>query len=306
MSFATRCANIPSPGGGGCHPALLSAANAGVKEGLDDASIFEGIRYNIPPGGREVPDIEISNTIRTARSDGGQAPKSVNRAFQIPPAVHGEGLRELLAARSADHTGTQLRHMSKTQIPEDPARQFGSFVNCMYCQTDKLYVGPELSASAEHIYTARQLSSAAPPAHKFVINPLSGDLALKKDQLGTSYRCDNAVSAYRYMLIEMDGVPWQKQVQIWTTIVREELLPVAAVYYSGSKSIHALIRLTGCKTRQDWEDVVTCNFYPRIAVPLGADSQCRNPSRFSRVPGAQEEGRGVQWLLYLSAWQLGT
>lgn len=299
MSFAYKCDNIPAPGGQGCHPALLSAANAGVREGLDDSDIFDGIRDGIPPGTREVPDKEIWDTIRTARADGGTVPRAVSKTFLVPPAIRGAELRADLAAASVDVSGNELRSMSKVTMPVDPNQQFQLFIRSLYHPEDRVYCGPEMSAGAEHIHRAGDLATMAPPAVKFVINPLTGDLAVKKDGLGHSYRCDNAVAAYRYMLIEMDGEPVDIQTRIWTTIVRAGLLPVAAVYYSGGKSIHTLIRLSGVQCAADWARVVSESFYPMFAVPLGADGACKNPSRFSRTPGAQEDDRGIQWLLYI-------
>ena len=60
--------NIPPPGAG-CHPSLLSAANYGVKIGIDMNQLFEDIRANIPHGRRRVPDREIIDTVKKACQD---------------------------------------------------------------------------------------------------------------------------------------------------------------------------------------------------------------------------------------------
>ncbi len=52
--YRKRLSLIPAPGGNGCHPALLGAANLGVMAGLSADQIFRDIRENIPHGGRQV------------------------------------------------------------------------------------------------------------------------------------------------------------------------------------------------------------------------------------------------------------
>ena len=131
----------------------------------------------------------------------------------------------------------------------------------------------------------------------FIVNPLTGKRAASKS--GTaSVRCDAAVSDLRYMLWEMDEVPVGDQIRFWTSVVRESLLPVASVTMSGGKSVHALVRV-GCRTIEEWDRVVRVNLLSQLAVQMGADKACGNPSRMSRLAGVREEGRGVQWLLYL-------
>jgi hypothetical protein len=296
LTFAQKLQRMPAPGGAGCHTYLLSAANVGVREGLEDDAIFDALRVAIPPGGREVPDREIMAAVRKARSDGGKLPTAIAKAFATAPAFYGEALRAALASESADATGAELRVMSRTPIPDTPGAQFRAFVSTLYDADDLIYTGTDMAGS---ILPAGQLAGVDAPGPKFIPNPLTGAPAKTKDGARESLRCDGAVAAYRYALVEMDGVPLGLQTQIWTTIVRLGLLPVSAVTYSGGKSLHGLLRLSNIVTPEDWDQVVKADLFPRTVIPLGGDKSCANPSRLSRTPGAQESERGVQWLLFL-------
>lgn len=51
--------NMPSPGGGGYHTALLAISNLGVLAGIPSETIFQDLRGSIPQGRRKVSDKEI-------------------------------------------------------------------------------------------------------------------------------------------------------------------------------------------------------------------------------------------------------
>ena len=61
--------NIPSPGGGGAHTAILGIANLGVMAGLTAEAIFQDLRRSVPSGKRKVSDREITDAINKALQD---------------------------------------------------------------------------------------------------------------------------------------------------------------------------------------------------------------------------------------------
>ena len=67
--YEKRLAEIPAPGGNGCHSALLAVANLGVIAGLKPKKIFDDIRQNIVPGTRRVSDGEIFDAVKKALND---------------------------------------------------------------------------------------------------------------------------------------------------------------------------------------------------------------------------------------------
>lgn len=90
------------------------------------------------------------------------------------------------------------------------------------------------------------------------------------------------VTEFRYALVESDDMEIEKQ----NAIIRELELPVAILVHSGGKSLHAIVRIdasdyTEYKKRVDYlYDICKKN-------GMVIDTQNRNPSRLSRLPGVQ-------------------
>lgn len=96
---------------------------------------------------------------------------------------------------------------------------------------------------------------------------------------GKGVKNDN-VTEFRYALVESDNMGIEKQ----NAIMHELELPIAALLYSGGKSVHAIVKIDAdnyaeYRKRVDYlYDVCKKN-------GLSIDSQNRNPSRLSRIPG---------------------
>lgn len=98
--------------------------------------------------------------------------------------------------------------------------------------------------------------------------------------------CKNEnVTDYRYALVESDNMDLEQQ----HAIIRELELPVACMVYSGGKSIHAIVRIDAAnydeyRKRVDYLYTVL----KKNGMPV--DTQNKNPSRLSRLPGAIRNG----------------
>lgn len=96
---------------------------------------------------------------------------------------------------------------------------------------------------------------------------------------GNGVRNEN-VSDFRYALVESDGMEIEKQ----NAIIRELELPIACLVHSGGKSLHAIVKIDAAdyseyRKRVDYlYDVCQKN-------GIKVDTQNRNPSRLSRMPG---------------------
>jgi P4 family phage/plasmid primase-like protien len=113
---------------------------------------------------------------------------------------------------------------------------------------------------------------------------------------------DKDVAAYRFLLLESDDLPPDLQLSFFLKLE----LPVVALVSSGGRSIHSIIRL----------DAPSAEEFKRLAdyilgrlARFGIDQKNRNPSRYSRLPGAQRvigaqtllgEDSGQQRLLYFN------
>lgn len=93
------------------------------------------------------------------------------------------------------------------------------------------------------------------------------------------------VTDFRYALVESDSVDVGRQ----NAIIRELELPVAALVFSGGKSIHAIVRIEASDYKEYRERV---DYLYRVCEKNGlkVDTQNKNPSRLSRLPGVIRNG----------------
>lgn len=88
------------------------------------------------------------------------------------------------------------------------------------------------------------------------------------------------VTEYRYALVESDDLEVGKQ----NSIIRELELPVAVLMFSGGKSVHAIVRIDAADYKEYQKRV---EYLYQICEKNGlkVDTQNKNPSRLSRLPG---------------------
>ena len=99
------------------------------------------------------------------------------------------------------------------------------------------------------------------------------------------------VTDFRYALVESDSLDLEKQ----NAIIRELELPVAALVFSGKKSIHAIVKIEAANYVEYQKRV---EYLYKICMKNGLqiDTQNKNPSRLSRMPGVRR-GDHKQFLI---------
>ena len=113
---------------------------------------------------------------------------------------------------------------------------------------------------------------------------------------GQGVRNDN-VAEFRYALVESDEMAPGRQL----AVMRALELPVAAVVHSGNKSVHAIVRVDA-KDYDEYRKRVDFLYRTCQDNGLRLDTQNKNPSRLSRMPGVERAGR-KQWLVAESMGQ---
>lgn len=93
------------------------------------------------------------------------------------------------------------------------------------------------------------------------------------------------VTDYRYALVESDNMELEKQ----NAIIRELELPVACLVYSGRKSLHAIVRIEA-GSYEEYRKRVNYLYDVCKNNGLKIDTQNKNPSRLSRMPGVLRNG----------------
>ncbi len=94
------------------------------------------------------------------------------------------------------------------------------------------------------------------------------------------------VTEFRYALVESDTMDIEKQ----NAIMRELELPIAIMVYSGGKSLHAIVRVEAANY-DEYRKRVDYLYNVCKKNGLSIDNQNRNPSRLSRMPGVERNGK---------------
>lgn len=114
--------------------------------------------------------------------------------------------------------------------------------------------------------------------------------------------CKNEnVTEFRYALVESDAMDLEQQ----NAIIRELELPVACLVFSGKKSLHAIVRVEAADYSEYRKRV---EYLYDICKKNGLiiDTQNKNPSRLSRLPGVIRSGRKqyiIDTNIGKSSWQ---
>ena len=94
------------------------------------------------------------------------------------------------------------------------------------------------------------------------------------------------VTEFRYALVESDNMELEQQ----NAIIRELELPVACLVYSGGKSVHAIVKVDA-GSYEEYRKRVDYLYEVCQKNGLRLDRQNRNPSRLSRLPGVERNGK---------------
>ena len=110
-------------------------------------------------------------------------------------------------------------------------------------------------------------------------NPAAGAWIRFNPLDGRGVKNEN-VTEYKYALVESDKLPIEKQ----HAIIKELELPVACLVHSGNKSLHAIVRVEAGSYDEYRKRV---DYLYKICQKNGlqVDTQNKNPSRLSRMPG---------------------
>lgn len=101
---------------------------------------------------------------------------------------------------------------------------------------------------------------------------------------GTGCKNEN-VTEFRYALVESDSTDIDHQ----NAIIRELDLPVACLVHSGGKSLHAIVKIDAANY-DEYRKRVDYLYTVLKKNGLNVDTQNKNPSRLSRMPGIMRNG----------------
>lgn len=116
-------------------------------------------------------------------------------------------------------------------------------------------------------------------------NPESGAWIRFNPLNGQGAKNEN-VAEFRYALVESDVISIEQQ----NGILHDMQLPIAALVYSGGKSLHAIVHIDAGNI-EEYRKRVEFLYTVCDKNGLKVDRQNRNPSRLSRMPGVERKGQ---------------
>ncbi len=190
-----------------------------------------------------------------------------------------------------------------------------SFLSSLYAPEEKILVFTRFASQGQFIYwpargafrlgsrpDVKAKPSALPPGGPdgvwFLAQPVDGrwhpNPRNPQDDgtLKLSRRSQESVTDWRFLVLESDDAPEE----LWLNFLATLPLPVAAVYTSGGRSIHALIKVDA-RSKVEWDSVKRAMV--GVLTRLGADCGALSAVRLTRLPGTRRGGR-KQELLYLN------
>jgi hypothetical protein len=293
----------PIPGGG-VHAWMLGTANHAAAAGVDAGQAVAEITAAATR--RPSTPSEVRDTVARAYRERGEqlGPGGVwgNKLFYPPtrpkpipaPLTTADFIQRGDGAEEVD-----FWEASPVRITwgEDYWQDAVALLLALFYQDELVYLGDQYGKTVrKRDDWIADIVAGAPIPPLLCVNPLKhggGMTAGSKP----SPRCDDAVAVFRHAVAEFDGMSLANQFAFWWGW---GLGAVSAVTFSGSKSLHVLLRVD-CTTRQAWDRDVKNGLFRRRLIPLGCDGACANPARLSRLAGASraDKGGAIQKLLFV-------
>ena len=98
-------------------------------------------------------------------------------------------------------------------------------------------------------------------------------------------RSGSCVQSWDWFVLESD----EADESDWLKFLSKVPLPIAAIYTSGGRSYHALVKI-GAKSKAEW-DVLRDEIFYKLLCPLGGDGGAMSAVRLTRLPGMMRRGK---------------
>jgi hypothetical protein len=292
----------PCPADYGRHQWLMDAAWACRRRDMTAAETIDYLARHIT---RRAPSREIEQAVEKVFSAVGLV-----RAY-CPPAPRTSYTLSKLekVARGLDGFGAEELEAKSPIRPDN--RTPASFLQALYAPGERVLVfsryksqGQAVWERKEEPFDAGALDSFIKPPEGtgawFLAAPITGEwinlerLKSEHNPEGRTRRAEECVTSFRFLVLESDSAP----ADLWIAALAQLPLPIVAVYSSGGRSIHALVRIDA-KDGANWRAIKT-----RIApglVTLGADKDAMTAVRLTRLPFCyRAEKDAMQQLYYLN------
>lgn len=184
-----------------------------------------------------------------------------------------------------------LSNRSAFDVSEVGPRQF---LDALYTFGEMVLVFDVFESQGQAFWPKDELPVSGPEGVWYLAQPVNGQTLPNLRTGKLSRRSMESVTAFRYLVLESD----KADMRDWLALLVQLPLRIEAIYTSGGKSVHALVRVD-CRTHREWEDYVK-GMLPTLNLLgiAGVDPKALTSVRLTRLPGCLRGGR-LQKLLYL-------
>lgn len=268
---------------------------------IDPQKAIEWVTGKIKATGGTFNSAKIQSQLHRAYIHVGSQKDSVTYVSKLPKPQFDPEKLKATAARVVGIDEAWLR--SRSPVPPDTITS-AQFLDHLYTTGEKILVFTHYESQGQLLYhvgaeTEHPIPAASPSGVWFLVNPVDGEYYPNPRQENkTSRRSEESITSWRYLVLESDVADSND----WLACLVQLPLKIAAIYTSGGKSIHALVRVDAV-SKQHWDE--ERDAIKTVVVTLGADANAMTAVRLSRLP-CTLRGDRPQQLLYLDPSPTGT
>jgi hypothetical protein len=237
---------------------------------------------------------------RVRRDDGVAPPPLPNEASWIPKYNEGKLRGVVIGQEPVDEAWFEARS------PVDPRGiRPGEFLEYVFEPGDRVLVFTNFFSQGDFLWEVggrggfrlgRSQDIKAVPSKMpqdggrtgiwYLCNPVDGKWRPNPRRSGKfSRRSEEAVTAWRHVVLESDNAPQD----LWLRFLAMAPLAISAIYSSGGKSWHALIRVDQ-PNKAAFDAMLRASIKKTLPM-VGADPGAMTPVRLTRLPGCTRDGR---------------
>lgn len=287
--------------------ATWSAALRGAALGIPPQLIFDTVVQRIRQAGDSVKHSKVADQIARACAYIHRTNESTTGSALLHSAPTGATAKicfnpQMLAGVAMEHrqvVGSDPENFLKARSPIPPdSLTPAEVLDHLYVVGEHVVIFTDHQSQGQALWTARGVTVPGipiwgPAGVWFLVQPVTGEFVPNPRRGGSlSRRSEEAVTAWRYAVLESD----EANPRDWMTMLAALPMPIAAIYTSGGRSIHALVRVDA-SSKRSWDEMIRA-VKPRL-VELGADPDALTAVRLSRLPQAWR-GPRQQRLLFLN------
>ena len=167
-----------------------------------------------------------------------------------------------------------------------------SFLHTLYEPGEKVIIFTRFKSQGQHVWACKnppfdvreldRFRIGKPYGVWFLANPVTGYFDHVHGK--TSRRSWKNVTSWRYLILESD----EAEPLPWLAALAQMPLPIAAIYTSGGKSIHAMVRIDA-ESKAHWDEIA--GKIKPASITLGADRKTISAVRLTRLPFCERLGK---------------